>query len=236
MKVKYTGSRIGPGSERNIEMGEVFTVFQVGESYFHVLDENGAPVTLYEDEVALVNPPLNPPTPGKPEWMGVDVRDYSTDPVYASAQTINQRIETRGQIHELRHATPEDFERDDPAYVGRIEIWASSLIGGGPIETAHLLAMNSVGVGDKLFAHFESNPNGTKYVQFRDADGTLLPFSPYYDFNSLTLEHAFLLLRQDQRIVCEVTEIKAMTGTCAPASPDTTWTVYDFVTDARIVG
>lgn len=71
MKVKYTGSRIGPGSERNIEMGEVFTVFQVGESYFHVLDENGAPVTLYEDEVALVNPPLNPPTPGKPEWMGV---------------------------------------------------------------------------------------------------------------------------------------------------------------------
>lgn len=117
-----------------------------------------------------------------------------------------------------------------------MEIWASSLIDGGPIETAYLLAMNSVGVGDKLFAHFESNPNGTKYVQFRDADGTLLPFSPYYDFNSLTLERAFLLLRQDQRIVCEVTEIKAMTGTCAPASPDTTWTVYDFVTDARIVG
>lgn len=122
------------------------------------------------------------------------------------------------------------------SHIGRVEIWASSLIGGGPIETAYLLAMNSVGVGDKLFAHFESNPNGTKYVQFRDADGTLLPFSPYYDFNSLTLERALLLLRQDQRIVCEVTEIKAMTGTCAPASPDTTWTVYDFVTDARIVG
>lgn len=82
--------------------------------------------------------------------------------------------------------------------------------------------MNSVDVGDKLFAHFESNPNGTKYVQFRDADGTLLPFSPYYDFNSLTLERAFLRLRRGQRIVCEVTEIKAMTGTCAPASPDTT--------------
>ncbi len=88
----------------------------------------------------------------------------------------------------------------------------------------------------KLFAHFEFNPNGTKYVQFRDADGTLLPFSPYYDFNSLTLERAFLRLRRGQHTVCEVTEIKAMTGTCAPASPDTTWTVYDFVTDARIVG
>lgn len=108
------------------------------------------------------------------------------------------------------------------SHIGRVEIWASSLIGGGPIETAHLLDMNSVGVGDKLFAHFESNPNGTKYVQFRDADGTLLPFSPYYDFNSLTLERAFLRLRRGQRIVCEVTEIKAMTGTCAPASPDTT--------------
>lgn len=236
MRIRYVGSRTGLNPDRGVEIGQVFTVLQVGESYFLAIDEGGNPATLYEDEVELVNPPLYPPTPGKPEWIGTDIRDYFTDPVYASAQTINQRIETRGQIHELRHATPEDFERDDPAYVGRIEIWASSLIGGGPIETAYLLAMNSVGVGDKLFAHFESNPNGTKYVQFRDADGTLLPFSPYYDFNSLTLERAFLLLRQDQRIVCEVTEIKAMTGTCAPASPDTTWTVYDFVTDARIVG
>lgn len=236
MRIRYVGSRTGLNPDRGVEIGQVFTVLQVGESYFLAIDEGGNPATLYEDEVELVNPPLYPPTPGKPEWIGTDIRDYFTDPVYASAQTINQRIETRGQIHELRHATPEDFERDDPAYMGRIEIWASSLIGGGPIETAYLLAMNSVGVGDKLFAHFESNPNGTKYVQFRDADGTLLPFSPYYDFNSLTLERAFLLLRQDQRIVCEVTEIKAMTGTCAPASPDTTWTVYDFVTDARIVG
>lgn len=214
----------------------MFTVLQVGESYFLAIDKGGAPTTLYEDEVELVNPPPDPPAPGKPKWIGTDIRDYFIDPVYASAQTINQRIETRGQIHELRRATPEDFERDDPAYVGRIEIWASSLIGGGPIETAYLLAMNSVGVGDKLFAHFESNPNGTKYVQFRDADETLLPFSPYYDFNSLTLERAFLSLRRGRRIVCEVTEIKAMTGACAPASPDTTWTVYDFVTDARIVG
>lgn len=236
MRIRYVGSRTGLNPDRGVEIGQVFTVLQVGESYFLAIDEGGNPATLYEDEVELVNPPLYPPTPGKPEWIGTDIRDYFTDPVYASAQTINQRIETRGQIHELRNATPEDFERDDPAYMGRIEIWASSLIGGGPIETAYLLAMNSVGVGDKLFAHFESNPNGTKYVQFRDADGTLLPFSPYYDFNSLTLERAFLLLRQDQRIVCEVTEIKAMTGTCAPASPDTTWTVYDFVTDARIVG
>lgn len=46
MKVKHTGSHIGPGSERNIEIGEVFTVFQVGESYFHVLDENGARYSL----------------------------------------------------------------------------------------------------------------------------------------------------------------------------------------------
>lgn len=236
MKIRYVGSCAGLNPDRDVEIGEVFTVLQVGESYFLAIDEGGDPATLYEDEVELVNPPLDPPTPGKPEWIGTDIRDYFTDPVYASAQTINQRIETRGQIHELRHATPEDFERDDPAYVGRIEIWASSLIGGGPIETAHLLAMNSVDVGDKLFAHFESNPNGTKYVQFRDADGTLLPFSPYYDFNSLTLERAFLRLRRGQRIVCEVTEIKAMTGTCAPASPDTTWTVYDFVSDARIVG
>ena len=70
MKIRYVGSRAGLNPERNIEIGEVFTVFQVGESYFHVLGENGAPVTLYEDEVALVNPPLNPLTPGKPEWMG----------------------------------------------------------------------------------------------------------------------------------------------------------------------
>lgn len=147
-----------------IILDEVFTVLQVGESYFLAIDEGRDPTTLYEDEVELVNPPLDPPTPGKPEWIGTDIRDYFTDPVYASAKTIDQKIETRGQIHELRHATPEDFERDDPAYVRRIEIWASSLIGGGPIETAHLLAMNSVGVGDKLFAHFESNPNGTKYV------------------------------------------------------------------------
>lgn len=236
MKIRYVGSRSGLDPERNVEIGQVFTVLQVGESYFLAIDEGGDPTTFYEDEVELVNPPLDPPTPGKPEWIGTDARDYFTDPVYANAKTIDQKVETRGQIHELRHATPEDFERDDPAYVGRIEIWASSLIGGGPIETAHLLAMNSVGVGDKLFAHFESNPNGTKYVQFRDADGTLLPFSPYYDFNSLTLERAFLRLRRGQRIVCEVTEIKAMTGTCAPASPDTTWTVYDFVADARIVG
>ncbi len=236
MRIRYVGSRTGLNPDRGVEIGQVFTVLQVGESYFLAIDEGGNPATLYEDEVELVNPPLYPPTPGKPEWIGTDIRDYFIDPVYASAQTINQRIETRGQIHELRHATPEDFERANPAYVGRIEIWASSLIGGGPIETAYLLAMNSVGVGDKLFAHFESNSNRTKYVQFRDADGTLLPFSPYYDFNSLTLERAFLRLRRGQRIVCEVTEIKAMTGTCAPASPDTTWTVYDFVTDVRIVG
>ena len=236
MKIRYVGSRAELDPDRDVEIEQVFTVLQVEESYFLAIDEGGDPTTLYADEVELVNPPLDPPTPGKPEWMGTDIRDYFTDPVYASAKTIDQKVVIRGQIHELRHATPEDFERDDPAYVGRIEIWASSLIGGGPIETAHLLAMNSVGVGDKLFAHFESNPNGTKYVQFRDADGTLLPFSPYYDFNSLTLERAFLRLRRSQRIVCEVTEIKAMTGTCAPASPDTTWTVYDFVTDACIVG
>lgn len=108
MKVKYTGSHIGPGSERKIKIGRMLTVFQVGECNFHALDENGAPVTLYEDEVELVNPPLNPPTPEKPEWTGADARDYSTDPVYASAQTINQKIETRGQIHELTHATPDD--------------------------------------------------------------------------------------------------------------------------------
>ena len=96
--------------------------------------------------------------------------------------------------------------------------------------------MNSVGVGDEPFARCESGPNGTKCIHFRDADRTLLQFSPYYDFNSPTLERAFLRLRRGLRIVCEVTELKAMTGTCAPASPDTIWTVYDFVTDARIVG
>lgn len=224
MKVRYVGSRIGLEPERNIERGQVFTVFQIGENYLRAIGESSELVTIYPDEVELVDPPLNPPTPGEPEWMGTDARDYFTDPVYSTSRTLNERIEIRGDIHELRHATPEDFEQTEkaPSYIGRIEIWGSSLIGGGPLETAHLLAMNSVGVGDDLLVCCELNPNGTKHFQFRDKDGTLLPFSPYYDFNSLMLERASLRLTRGQRIVCTVTEIKAMSGTCAPASPDTT--------------
>lgn len=43
-----------------IILDEVFTVLQVGESYFLAIDEGRDPTTLYEDEVELVNPPLDP--------------------------------------------------------------------------------------------------------------------------------------------------------------------------------
>lgn len=238
MKVRYIGPRLKLSSKQGIEIGSEFTVFQVGDCYFRALHESGMPVTLYEDEVELVNPPLGSPTAGKPEWMGTNARDYISDPVYSHSHTLEEKIETRGHIHELRYATPDDFEQKqkDSSYIGRVEIWSSSLIGEAHIETAYLLAMNSVSVGDNLLACREINSNGIAYFQFRDADGTPLPFSPYYDFNNLTLEHAFLRLRQGQRIVCKVTEIKAMTGTCAPAAPNIAWTVYNFVTNARIAG
>ena len=194
-------------------------------------------LSIIADEVDLINPCTDVHEPCGNEWFGTDVRDYFTDPVYQGAHSLNEAIEIRGHLHEIRTAIPGDFDatlENEQRHLGRIELWSSSLIGGIEFQYGFALAADSVHVGDKLRVAYEIDSLKRVDISFIDQDGTILPFSPYYDFDAQKLERACLRAFPNGKITCLVKEIRRSSGTCAPHDPECTWTVTDFISEMFI--
>ena len=153
------------------------------------------------------------------------------------ARSLDEAIEIRGQLHEIRTATPGDFDgnlENRQRHLGRVELWSSSLIGGVEFQYGFALAADSVHVGDKLSVAYELDSLKRMGFSFIDKDGTVLPFSPYYDFDAQKLERACLQVFPNGQIACLVKKIRRSSGTCAPHDPDCTWTVTGFITEMLV--
>lgn len=237
MRVRYNGHRIPGDPERSLTVGSEYLAIEVKEYGIVILDEGLQPLTLYADEVDVVNPCTDTHQPCGNEWLGTDARDYFKDSVYQSARSLDEAIEIRGQLHEIRTSAPQDFDaapKDGCHRLGQVEIWSSSLIGGGMTEYAYALAADSVHVGDRLLVVYEGAPTERPDISFVDQDGTVLPFSPYYDFDAQALEGARPYTLFEKQVVCRVKEIRRSVGTCAPHAPECIWTVTDFITDLLV--
>lgn len=234
MRVRYNGHRIPGDPARNLIVGRDYLVLEATECGVIVLDNDAVPLSLHANEVDLVNPCTDVHEPCGNEWLGTDARDYYTDPVYQNARSLSEAIETRGQLHEIRTATPQDFSStpyDGQRRLGRVELWSSSLIGGIQFQYGYVLAADSVHVGDKLRVAYEIDSSKRICISFIDQEGTTLPFSPYYDFDYQALERACQRAFPDCEITCQVKEIRRSSGTCKPHDPDCIWTVTDFITE-----
>ena len=237
MRVRYNGHRIPGDPARNLVVGGEHLVLDVKEYGVVILDDEMRELSIFADEVDLVNPCTDIHEPCGNEWFGTDVRDYFIDPVYKGARSLDEAIEIRGHLHEIRTAAPEDFDgklENRRRHLGRIELWSSSLIGGIEFQYGFALAADSVHVGDRLRVAYKPDSLKRMEISFIDQDGTILPFSRYYDFDAQKLEKACLQVFPDGQIVCLVKEIRRSSGTCAPHDPECTWTVTDFVTEMLV--
>lgn len=180
-------------------------------------------VSRFTDELGL---PVPKPYDG-PNFTVYDYRSYE----YATARTLNEKIEIRGLKALLADAEPDDFTNGGvPGAInlGIAELWADSTWTEGlsrrDIEREQVAA--GVMEGDLL----EVKPCSAEVSEcgyaFYRPNGSLLPYTPFHDYDDLLFEKALAKSKNGEQLVCLVRETICYGGTVGDADPDFNWRVY----------
>ena len=170
------------------------------------------------------------PRPKKYEGPYFDVRDYLSD-TYAEAESLEEAIEMRGADAFAQEVDPADFLEEDPdeTRLGIAELWAESTWHGGdsPRDVKRERAVAAIREGDLL--EVQRRPTGQSgwgYV-FALPDGTVLPYTPFHDYDDQFFRRALNGCLAGDRLVCRVRSVVCHGGDHdVPVDPGFCWRVY----------
>lgn len=173
---------------------------------------------------------LGLPTPDEPEVDDFTVLDYLGEE-YAEARTLEEAIDIRGADAFFQDMTADEFADDSPSgmkKIGTAELWAESTWRKGESDR-HLLVESlaaEVKEGDMLeVRQCPDNLSEWGYV-FLASDGTILPFSPYHDYDDVFFLRVLQSLRSDERVLCSVKETSCVGQDGIDEDPEFCWRVY----------
>lgn len=157
--------------------------------------------------------------------------DYASER-FADARTLEEAIELRGHDAHLQELTPDDF-LDEPVpgleKLGIAELWAESTWELGWSDRAVSLEqlVSSIKEGDLIRVLTCSEGASSEWgYSFCLPDGTLLPYSPYHDYDDIFFEKALEGLREGEWLECRVRETSCYGGDGVPHDPCFCWRVY----------
>ena len=163
-----------------------------------------------------------------PRW---DVREYLTD-TYAEAKTLEDAIEMRGQDAFAHEVDPADFSDDDEPHETRIgiaELWADSTWREGELERDIELerTVAAIQAGDLIEIRTCPPTQDDFGYQFYLPNGSVLPYSPYHDYDDQFLTRALKSCGPHEHLICRVRSIECYGGNNdVPADPLFCWRVY----------
>lgn len=169
-----------------------------------------------------------------------DILDYYLSPDYAGARTLGEAITLRGRRAFFDEVEPEDFS-ETPEGVERVGIatlWSQSTWSGGSgRDEKDERTASALGEGDVLVASVLP-PNlefrvGENWGEIRDwgfgfftPKRTLLPFTPFHDYDLDLFLDALLTLDSGQAIVCVVRDSTCNGEDDAFEDEGFSWRVY----------
>lgn len=170
------------------------------------------------------------PTPEEPDVEEFTVLDYLSVE-YAEARTLEEAIELRGAKAFFRDVTAEEFADDTPptmTKIGFAELLAESTWRKEENDR-HLLVESlaaSVQKGDILrVVQCSEDVNEWGYV-FVAADGTILPFSSFHDYDDRFFLKALRSLRPSERLLCRVRQTRCDGQDGIEVDPGFCWRIY----------
>lgn len=171
------------------------------------------------------------PRPQQYEGPYFDVRDYLGE-AYAGAKSLEEAIEMRGADAFAQEVDPADFLEEaspDETRLGIAELWAESTWheGASSRDVEREGAVAAIQEGDILeVQRCPTEQSGYGYV-FILTDGTVLPYTPFHDYDDQFFRRAIDGCRDGERLVCRVRSVVCHGGDHdVPVDPDFCWRVY----------
>lgn len=170
------------------------------------------------------------PIPEKYEGERFTVFDYLSEE-YADASTLEEAIALRGGKAFVSEVKPAEFLKEDPDFIQKIgiaELWGEST--WFKYETERDVSLESILAAvkedDFLVVHRSKDDAGKWGFKFYSLEGSLVPYSPYHDYDDQFFENAILNLRAGEHLVCRVKETKCFGEDGIEADPQFCWRVY----------
>lgn len=180
------------------------------------------------------------PIPSKPNPEPFTVRDYYHSDEYSEAVTIDEAIAIRGRKAFFRDLSPDDFgdaPNDGVTKVGIAELWSQStwrvdIEDSRDVAMEHLAAQ--VEEGDVLFVGGlpDDLPQGENWNEVEEhgfgfwQGGTLLPFTPFHDYDQDVFFEAIDHLGPNEFLECVVRGTSCVGKDGEPVDQDFRWRVY----------
>lgn len=166
--------------------------------------------------------------------------DYFNSEEYAQAKTLGEAIEIRGFKALVDNAEPDDFSDTVPGVrkIGFAELWSQSTWERGSEErdVEQELEALSIDKGDLLtIKPVDLGPDevkGQNFLEVRDIGfafykgDTMLPYTPYHDYEQDLFINALLALDEGQLIVCLVRSNDCTGQDGIPVDENFCWRVY----------
>ena len=159
---------------------------------------------------------------------------------YEQAENLNEAIKLRGFKAFLDMVEPSDFSDDLPGVyrIGFAQLWSQSTWEDGlsdrnveheqaalSIENGDLLTIRPLGVAS--FPIDSQDLLEVRDLGFAFFKGdTMLPYTPYHDYDQDLLINGLLSLNKDELIACLVRSNDCTGGDGVPADEDFCWRVY----------
>ena len=173
---------------------------------------------------------LGLPTPKRYEGEFSSIEEYFTEE-YSDAQTLEEAIALRGAKAFFKNVNPEDFLNVAfPGFVkiGIADLWADSTWEEGMsernVDLEKLAA--SLKEGDLFEVRpWPENIHDWSYG-FHLINGSMLPYTPYHDYDDQFFENALETLRVNEKIICRVRKVSCYGENGIKCDPEFCWRVY----------
>ncbi|MGN0302201.1 MAG: hypothetical protein ACI4BI_04925 [Anaerotardibacter sp.] len=179
----------------------------------------------YEDEANKL------PEPKQYNGPHFSVLDY-LNPKYEGAKTLEEAIAMRGEYAFFEKVTANDFafsEIEGFSLLGFADLWAQStwyesVPSSRDIKTE--LDAYELKEGEFIEVKRCTPDISEREIAFYTMDNKLLPYSPYHDYDDLSLTKWINELNPSEKMLCRVKEVTCYGGDGVEKDPFFCWRVY----------